>query len=60
MKKATYECDLCGRRYDLESLVNWGIHKKDYSKGLDRQDFDLCPECQLKIRTLMKELRSVA
>ena len=61
MKTVGYICDLCGKRYEQESNVNWYIGKKEHKQsGMDRTDYDLCPECQIKLRTLIKELHSAA
>lgn len=55
-KTVGYICDLCGVRYDKESSVNWYIGKSEKKpSGIDKTDYDLCPECQIKLRTFIKQ-----
>ena len=56
MKITAYKCDRCGTLYENGSNADFTIKERHSVPGtVESQDYDLCPDCQLRLKTWMRE-----
>lgn len=56
MKITACKCDRCGKLYVPETLGGWSVHNEEIDRVTRTDDkYDLCPACQLGLKTWFEE-----